>query len=1061
MRTFPIALLLLALGALPAAEDGTAAAQAIVAAVGRPIGMALLPRCGSDGLALALAAAAPTAYVIAQVGDETAARRGREAADDAGLLNRRVAIDVGGLERLGPAARSCDLVVLTDLRAAELTPALAAELARVLHPWYGIAVLGGSGIATKDLESWAGAIGKATIDAKLPGLVVVHAGALEGTDDWTHWWHGPDNNPVSADRAYTMPESIQWAGRPFFGSRIDLPIVAGGRCFFLGNGGRREGDGTPYVLDGAASGKPLLLAMASGSGAILWSRSMDAVMWEQGARSVMVAVDGRLLVAEGEAVLALDQVTGAELARLEPKCGQIHWLAVVDGRVLVLGGPSEPVGNIYEVRQTQVAPFHVTGLALATFALKDFSPGWRVDRPAGADAFDPTSLAVAGGRLFATTVGGVVEARALSDGAVAWTAGQTVSRNPKQGAYEWDYLSRHPISGFAVAGLYVSDGVGLNNLTAYDQGDGSVRWHRGASAYGNGNGLMYFADQILVTDRRFDPVTGADRGSLGGLAHGGCSRLTASPIGIFGAEGFCWDSERARAIDRSISAKSSCAAGTYVADGLSWKFPSPCPACSEWRGFLVRGAREPASPPLPRLVVCGDQPAKPTIETPPGWTTYRGDARRSAASPATVPAAATVAWTIPSAHPRAPKGGRQIDAEMAAAPPVVAGDTALIADADGSLTALALADGRRRWRSFAGGRIWSSPTVWRDRVLVGALDGTVSAFALADGRELWRLRVAPGSSRIPVYNQPGSRWPVLGSPLVVDDRGFAVAGLLDAVDGVVAISFDPASGKLLWERSDWKPAGVAREISGAGQLCWDGAAVVYHGGESPLVRLDPATGDCLPVYGKFDGLMQAARMLKGQDVGALPDGTLVSGGRRLLTEQGEDGAQRSRTTYLVPGDDHLVRLPMLSQEDGPPTWLPSWDDHDVVSYELVAKSRRVACASLADLQSALTAGFGLPKVPMPNGPSRPFEAPKPAWSHESHYFRGMALASNAVVAIEGNDGLHWNVAAYARADGKRLWLVKLAVAPVNGGLAISADGTVVVALLDGSVMAIGPAAAAH
>jgi hypothetical protein len=206
--------------------------------------------------------------------------------------------------------------------------------------------------------------------------------------------------------------------------------------------------------------------------------------------------------------------------------------------------------------------------------------------------------------------------------------------------------------------------------------------------------------------------------------------------------------------------------------------------------------------------------------------------------------------------------------------------------------------------------------------------------------------------------------------------------------------------------------------------------------------------------------MRAARMLKGQDVGALPDGTLVSGGRRLLTEQGEDGAPRSRTTYLVRGDDHRVRLPMMSQEDGAPTWLPCWDERDEVSYGPTAKSRRLACAQLADLHTALAAGFDLPKVDMPNGPSRPFEAPKPTWSHDARYFRGMALAANAVVAIESNDGQHWSVAAYARADGKRLWLAKPTMAPVNGGLAIAADGTVVVALIDGSVLGIGSTASA-
>ena len=62
---------------------------------------------------------------------------------------------------LGLAACSHGLVVLTDLKSAELTPALAEEIWRVLHPWYGMAVLGDvSGkLAASNLTEWAKTIG--------------------------------------------------------------------------------------------------------------------------------------------------------------------------------------------------------------------------------------------------------------------------------------------------------------------------------------------------------------------------------------------------------------------------------------------------------------------------------------------------------------------------------------------------------------------------------------------------------------------------------------------------------------------------------------------------------------------------------------------------------------------------------------------------------------------------------------------------------------------------------------------------------------------------------------
>jgi outer membrane protein assembly factor BamB len=1040
------------------AADTPPEAAAILAAVGHPVGLVHLPRTHDGALALALARAAPSAFVQGQDADLASVRRARASGDEAGLLNLRLTVDLAGLDRLLPVARSCDLVVLTDLTRPELTPALAAEIARVLAPWCGVVVLGGADIAQADLRAWAGSIGALTTDAHLPGLVLVHAAPLTGADDWTHWWHGPDNNALSSDRVYTLPETIQWAGKPYAGSSLNQPIVAGGRSFMLFNGERRSGDGSGYLIDGKVTEKPLLLAQAAGSGALLWTREMPDSMWEQGARGMLVAEAGRLLVAENDTVLALDQATGLELARLDAKCGQIRWMAVADGRLLVLGGPAAPIGQLGQVGALSLKTFRRSGLALAAFALKDLAPTWRLDRQDGDEAFDPCSPAVAGGRVVTTTVAGVVEARDLSDGRLAWTGSAPIAHRAQPEDFEWDGLSRHPVSGYAEAGLYISEGVGLESMTAFDLRDGTVRW-RTPTAPRSSSGVLYYDEQIIAAGRRFDPKAGSDLGYIN-LMRGGCARLVGSPIGIFGTDGFCWDATTKAPAPGWISAKSSCAAGTMIADGLAWKVPTPCVSCTEWRGFLVRGPREGAAPPPgPRLTVVDATAGGAVGETPPGWTTYRGDIRRTAGSAAVVPAAATVAWTVTPLHPRAiPRGGRLMDPEVIVAPPVVAGATVLLADADGSLTALDLADGHRLWRAVAGGRIWSSPTVWRDRVLVGCLDGTVTAFALADGRELWQLRVAPGNARMQVFGQLGSRWPVLCSPLVVGDRGFATAGLLDRVDGVTAAGFDAATGQLLWERSDWRPAGVDGAISGAGQLCWDGSAVVYHGGEAPLVRLDPATGDCLALYPDMEhqrgGLQATAVMLKGQDVGALSDGTLVSGGRRLFTDQNEDGAGRNNTTYLVRGADGLVRLPMPMQQEGTRTILPSWDERQEVSYEFGDKSARVALAPMSGLQEALEGSFALPRVEMRDGPMRPFPPAKPLWMHDMKSVRGLALAANAVIALESVDWEHWNLRAYARDGGKQLWHVRLAVPPTQGGVAIAADGHVVLTLIDGSVMAV-------
>jgi hypothetical protein len=124
------------------AMEPNALARRVLQAVDRPVGLVHLPRCGRGSLAVALVGANANLRLHGQDADAADVAAAREAADEGGLLNQRVWIDQGGLDRLLPVGRSADLIVLIDLTTDELTPRLAAEIQRVLHPWYGMAVLG-------------------------------------------------------------------------------------------------------------------------------------------------------------------------------------------------------------------------------------------------------------------------------------------------------------------------------------------------------------------------------------------------------------------------------------------------------------------------------------------------------------------------------------------------------------------------------------------------------------------------------------------------------------------------------------------------------------------------------------------------------------------------------------------------------------------------------------------------------------------------------------------------------------------------------------------------------
>ncbi|MGB2824932.1 MAG: PQQ-binding-like beta-propeller repeat protein, partial [Phycisphaerae bacterium] len=476
-----------------------------------------------------------------------------------------------------------------------------------------------------------------------------------------------------------------------------------------------------------------------------------------------------------------------------------------------------------------------------------------------------------------------------------------------------------------------------------------------------------------------------------------------------------------------------------------------------------------------------------------GWTTHRGDARRSGFSLAGILEQPKIAWIAESKCRSSGLSTSKtvlLEAELAPAPPVIAGGTVLIGRADGAVDALALVDGRRKWRAWTGGRIYGSPTVWRERAFVGSADGMLYALALDDGRELWRLRVAPKAGRAILFEQLASRWPVLASPLVVDGRIYVTAGLLDAVDGVYAVCAD-VNGKILWERGDWSPAGVDGMLSGAGQLCWDDGPV-YHGGEAPLVRLSAEDGACRAAVAQ--GYMKALtswdvrrwktiqafhhtyKAAKGQEVGALGPGWLVYGGRRLFTDQAESGTWRNSLHLLCPDEQGRGRLPVLHAEEESAR-MPAWDERDVL---LPVQSRRPRFTGLilvrqSDLRDAARArmpdantaqilaqngkyaqGQSIPPdqlrraLPVASDMPSRWRVPFPyGWSPVA-----CVLTSDAALVALRHHREVARLIAYNRADGQKRWEITLPANPCHNGLAVAAAGSVVATLTDGRAVCV-------
>ena len=137
--------------------------------------------------------------VLVQVESAEGLRSACLAADAAGFYGTRIFVEKGPFSRIALADNVADALVATG-RASR---APQAEALRVLRP-AGTALLGEK-LITKPLP--------------------------EGTDDWSHHYHGPDNNPQSADRLARAPYLTQFIAEPRYAPAPQAVVASGGRIF--------------------------------------------------------------------------------------------------------------------------------------------------------------------------------------------------------------------------------------------------------------------------------------------------------------------------------------------------------------------------------------------------------------------------------------------------------------------------------------------------------------------------------------------------------------------------------------------------------------------------------------------------------------------------------------------------------------------------------------------------------------------------------------------------------------------------------------------------------------
>jgi len=853
MRATGIALIGLAAAcAVSAPFPRASGGDDILARIGVPRGICAVIEDGECRIAIDLARRSELTFWVqlARGEDVEAARR---AADAAGLYGTRIYIGKGPPERISLADGCADAVV-----AAGGARVPEAEALRVLRP---------GGIAR---------LGSRTIERP----------PLEGADDWTHHYHGPDNNPQSADRLARAPFLTSFIAEPRYAPAPQNTVACAGRVFMaFGNVAWHQREEAMMNTLVAASGW---------NGAALWSRDLPPGIMVD--RSTMVATPTELYLGGRTACVVLDAATGRELRRIAVPADLSDglfwkWMSLEGGILHALVGKDEaPDPDARWRSENHGWPWdgiskgynrneYEWGFAATLFAI-DAATGkvlWhhREERP-----IDGRATVRKGDRLFIGRFGEYLACLDAGTGSEVWR--RTAEKDPDVFRAIGPYRPGHGwVEGWkttvyrkaAGRSLYFV-GPQVNWLTALSADDGRFLWkHPGKDLH-----IVVRDDGVYTIGpersegltQRLDARTGEVLATYP-VSRRACTRSTGSADGIFFRA-----SEGSARLDLSAGLpqwispmRPSCHIGVVIAGGRLYWVPWACDCDLQLFGLISCGpagdfrfgaeAREEE-----RLEKApGERPGPALAADPLDWPSYRADSARSARTAAPVPAKVAPRWTFSPKTPFEPTA------------PVAAGGLVFIGGSDGIVRALDGATGAPRWTAYTGGPVRYPPEIAGGLAYAGSGDGWLHALDAATGALAWRFRAAPAERMIPFYGGLLSTWPAASAPLAKDGVVYVAAGLTSH-DGTHVYALDGATGKIRWQEngSGHLDRFSRRGVSAQGDTLLHEGRLYLAGGNavSPGV-FDAATGRCLNTPPDSPG----SQAVRGRELRLTAEGVRVSG----------------------------------------------------------------------------------------------------------------------------------------------------------------------------------------
>lgn len=892
--------------------------------------------------------------------------------------------------------------------------------------------------------------------------------ALQGVDEWSHWEHSPDNNPVSADQVIKAPYMTQFLAEPYYIGMPAITTAAGGRTFLA----------TGHIAHHEREWDMLnkLIARNGYNGIVLWQRDLpDGYLAH---RSAFVATKDIFYMLDGDGCLMLDARTGAEKGRIQiPGLeGDWKWMAMKDGVLYAMAGDKgghakvikgnrnfggwswEDLSEGYYAKPRVPWGF---GNKVAAYKLDDKHVLWEhtEDVP-----IDSRALAMRDNRLFLYCPTSHLRSVNIETGQSEWT----------NSSYETLNLIEEPGRGLtstpgfrsaciAVAGpeSIIIQGQTRMNVIAVSAKNGELLWKK--KKITNNPNVIFLDNQAVLgvgpgsSHVAVDPVSGSVLDDYN-FRKAACTRLTAAPDSLFvRGEGTLRFDRASKKVLVDGGVRPACNDGVLPANGMLYIGLWACDCNLSLIGAMAKCSAgdfrfDHVATEADRLHTERDFESVTALEvTESDWPTYRANNQRTASTTSRLarPGGEGVqplhSWTNTPGQPHVPTA------------PVSAGEFVFVAGECGKVRALDASTGEVRWIFATNGPIKAPPTIAESRVYVGSGDGYVYALEAASGRLLWRFHAAPVERHIMVYGNLCSTWPVNTGVLVADGVAYFAAGIIDG-DGTYVYALDARTGKIKWQNnsSGHLNAELRKGVSAQGNLSIMGDQLLMAGGNqvSPA-RFDIRTGK----YLNQTFTQGNPKANHGKFVGVFLGDNPIAGGRALYASA-ENVANKD--SFVV----HNGRRVLPMNYGGIP---PAWNDDTVALVNF--RDGKLVCCEGAKARERIAEGLPQTAAPAQRRWLSLADAVKGdngiRWTTDldEQEFEAVSLAVCpasvvAVVKYQQRIRAHaeWYLMAFNSRNGAPygFWRYRLPSRPLPGGLLVGRDGQIVLTMLNGDVCSFAP-----